>query len=88
MPRLELVCSHWVSRKQLSGMQVGGRGSATGDEGVQREQGLDGSPKARCGWPAEEIRVPVWAGVLGGAGFHVERITERLSTTFLYICLQ
>lgn len=55
---------------------------------MQREQDLDGSPKARCGWPAEEIRVPVWAGGLGEAGFHAERITERLSTTFLDICLK
>lgn len=52
---------------------------------MQREQGLDGSPKARCGWPAEEIRVPVWAGGLGGAGFHAERIDLLL--TYTKICL-
>ena len=62
-----------------------GRGAAAGDESVQRAQGLDGSPGASSGWPAEEVSEPVLVGGLGRTGFHIEKITGRLSPTFLWI---
>ena len=62
-----------------------GRGAAAGDESVQRAQGLDGSPEVSSGLPAEEVSEPVLVGGLGRTGFHVEKITGRLSPTFLWI---
>ena len=43
---------------------------------MQRAQGLDGSPGASSGWPAEEVSEPVLVGGLGRTGFHIEKITS------------
>lgn len=68
-----------------------GGGSATGGTGAQRKQGLDGSPPGHRQvvlGSVEAVRVPAWAEDFGGTGFHVERVTGRLSLTFLCVCLK